>query len=200
MTVHWTSVEIVTLAVDALTPLTVAGLGIFVARTGHRIEQVQWANQIVVTRRLEIFGQIAPGLNKLLCFATFVGGWKEIQPGEVVAIKRQLDEAIYSNRVLFSPGLFARYTEFMETLFAMYEAADQDAPICAPIHSALGNRRNMSWWEESMSSLFSQTKIADMNTIRIAYDKLADEFRAELYVTHQDRPIFRTKGGEDVRR
>ena len=56
---------------DALTPLTVAALGIFIARASRRIEQVQWANQTVVTRRLDIFGQLAPGLNQLLCFATF---------------------------------------------------------------------------------------------------------------------------------
>jgi hypothetical protein len=64
-------VPIATLAVEALTPLTVAGLGLFIVRAGRRIEQVQWANQIVVTRRLEIFAQVAPGLNQLLCFATF---------------------------------------------------------------------------------------------------------------------------------
>jgi hypothetical protein len=62
--------------------------------------------QTVVTRRLDIFGQLAPGLNQLLCFATFAGGWKEIQPRQAIAIKRQLDETMYSNRVLFSEQLF----------------------------------------------------------------------------------------------
>ncbi len=46
----WTSGQIVTLAVDALTPLTVARLGVFFARSSRRIEQIQWANQTVVTR------------------------------------------------------------------------------------------------------------------------------------------------------
>lgn len=62
----WTGAQIATLAVDALTPLTVAGLGLFFARAGRRVEQVQWANQTVVTRRLDIFAQLAPGLNQLL--------------------------------------------------------------------------------------------------------------------------------------
>ena len=43
MASSWNSVEIATLAVAALTPLTVAGLGYFVARTGRRIERIQWA-------------------------------------------------------------------------------------------------------------------------------------------------------------
>src|SRR5580658_8668625 len=71
----WTSVQIVTVVVDALTPLTVAGLGAYLARASRRIEQVQWANQTVVTRRLDIFAELAPGLNQLLCFATFVASW-----------------------------------------------------------------------------------------------------------------------------
>jgi hypothetical protein len=99
------SLQIATLAVEALTPLTVAGLGIFVARAGRRIEAVQWANQTVVTRRLDIFAKLAPCLNQLLCFATFVGGWKEIQPTQAIAIKRQLDETMYANKVLFSGEL-----------------------------------------------------------------------------------------------
>jgi hypothetical protein len=103
----WTSLEIATVAVDALTPIAVAGLGVVFARTSRRLEQVQWANQTLVTRRMDIFSQLAPGLNQLLCFATFVGGWKEIQPRQAIAIKRRLDEIMYANKVLFSDELVA---------------------------------------------------------------------------------------------
>jgi hypothetical protein len=72
---QWNSVEIATLAVAAVTPVTVAVVGYFVARASKRLGHVQWANQTVLTRRLEIFNQVAPHLNQLLCFATFVGGW-----------------------------------------------------------------------------------------------------------------------------
>jgi len=37
--------QIVTVIVDALTPLAVAGLGVFFARASRRIEQVQWARK-----------------------------------------------------------------------------------------------------------------------------------------------------------
>lgn len=113
MTAEWTGVQVATLAVAALTPVTVVGLGVLVAMAGRRIEQVQWGNQTVVTQRLAIFTQLAPGLNRLLCFATFVGGWKEIQARDVIALKRQLDETMYANRVLFSDELFAAYHRYM---------------------------------------------------------------------------------------
>jgi hypothetical protein len=190
MAASWDSVQIVTLAVAALTPLTVAGLGIFIARASRRIEQVQWANQTVVARRLEIFAELAPGLNKLLCFGTFVGGWKEIEPGQVIALKRQLDETMYASKVLFSGELFAAYHQFMTTMFAMWATTDADAHLRAPIDSKWGNRRHMPWWEDTMTSLFTASNAASIDDIQNAHDQLAERFRAELYVTHQTRPIL----------
>jgi hypothetical protein len=190
MAASWNSLQIATLAVEALTPLTVAGLGVFIARASRRIEQVQWANQTVVTRRLEIFAQVAPGLNQLLCFATFVGGWKEIQPRQAIALKRKLDETMYASKVLFSDQLFAAYHRFMTTLFAMYATTGADAHLRAPIDSQWGNRRNMPWWEDSMSSLFSTGSAASLDDIQAALDQLAQRFRAELYVTQQTRPLL----------
>src|SRR5580658_4230650 len=188
----WTSVQIVTVVVDALTPLTVAGLGFYVARASRRIEQVQWANQTVVTRRLDIFAQLAPGLNQLLCFATFVGGWKEIQPHQAIATKRQLDETMYANRVLFSDQLFAAYHQFMTTLFAMYASTGADALLRAPIDSKWGDRRKLSWWDESMGGLFAATA-ASLDDIQVAHDQLSERFRADLYVTRQTEPLLATQ-------
>lgn len=191
MASSWSSVQIVTLVVDALTPIVVAGLGFYLARVSRRIAQIQWANQTVVSRRLDIFGQLAPGLNQLLCFATFVGGWKEIQPRQAITLKRQLDETMYANRVLFSEQLFEAYHHFMATLFAMYATTDADAHLHAPINSKWGDRRNMPWWnEESMAGLFSPGDPATLEDIQAAHDQLSQRFRAELYVTRQNQPLL----------
>jgi hypothetical protein len=63
---------------------------------GIGLDQVRWANQTVVTRRLEIFSEIAPALNKLLCFATFVGRWKEIEPQHAIDADAHLRAPIES--------------------------------------------------------------------------------------------------------
>ena len=60
MAASWTGLQIATLAVDALNPVTVAAPGVVLARTSRRIEQVQWASQTVVTRRPDIFAQLGP--------------------------------------------------------------------------------------------------------------------------------------------
>jgi hypothetical protein len=186
----WSSVQIATVAVAALTPLTVAGLGVLLARTSRRIEQVQWANQTVVTRRLDIFAQLAPGLNQLLCFATFVGGWKELEPAAVIAIKRRVDETMYANRVLFSQPLFDAYRHFMATLFATWTTVGADALLRAPITSQWGDRRNLRWWNDAMALQFSTDDPADNDLIQAAYDQLSERFRADLYVTRQNQPLL----------
>jgi hypothetical protein len=186
----WSSVQVATLVVDALTPIAVAGLGIFLARASRRLEQVQWANQTVVTRRLEIFADIAPDLNKLLCFATFVGGWKELEPAAVIAIKRHLDETMYANRVLFSQPLFDAYRHFMTTLFATWTTVGADALLRAPIASQWGDRRNLRWWNDAMALMFSADDPAANEAIQTAYDQLSERFRADLYVTRQNQPLL----------
>jgi len=185
----WNSVQIVTVIVAAATPVTVAILGVIFARASRKIEQVQWANQTVVTRRLEIFADIAPDLNKLLCFATFVGGWKELEPAAVIAIKRRLDETMYANRVLFSQPLFDAYRHFMTTLFATWTTVGADALLRAPIASQWGDRRNLRWWNDAMARLFTDDPV-DYQAIQAAYDQLSERFRADLYVTRQNQPLL----------
>jgi len=85
-----------------------------------RIEQAQWASQKVVEYRLKVFETVAPKLNKLLCFYTFVGRWKELTQSDVLILKRELDEAFYVNRALFSSALLNEYQSFTRTLFEMY--------------------------------------------------------------------------------
>jgi len=187
----WNSVEIVTLVVGALTPITVVVLGVLFTRASRRIEQVQWANQTVVTHRLNVFDKLAPGLNQLLCFATFVGSWKEIDPRKAIAIKRDLDQTMYANKVLFSDELFAAYHRFMTVLFAMFSTTGADAKVRAPIESNWGSRRDLRWWDDAMSDLFTDDPVS-LKEIQDAYDELSQQFRADLYVTSQGRPLLTT--------
>ena len=183
-------VAIAQVVVDGLTPLAVVGLGIFVARAGRRIQQLQWANQTVVARRLDVFKDVAPLINKLLCFGTFVGGWKEITPRDAIATKRKLDEAMYANRLLFSDEFFSAYAHFMATMFDMYANTDADAHIKAPIDSVWGDRRNMPYWQPGMENLFSDKAMTTPEAIQAAHDQLTQHFRTELYVTDQGRLLL----------
>jgi hypothetical protein len=189
----WNSVQIVTVIVAAATPVTVAVLGVIFARASRKIEQVQWANQTVVTRRLDIFDKLAPGLNQLLCFATFVGTWKDTDPRKAITIKRDLDQIMYANKVLFSDELFAAYHRFMTVLFDMFGTTGADAKVRAPIESKWGSRRDLDWWDDTMTGRFTAEAVS-LDDIQEAYDALGEQFRANLYVTHQARPLLSTQG------
>jgi hypothetical protein len=116
MSNEWNSLEIVQLAMAALMPLALLGLGLLVAQNTRRLDSLRHTNESVVARRLEIFGEVAPKLNRLLCFTAFVGRWKEITPADVLDLKRDIDEVMYVNRLLFSDALFAAYQAFMATI------------------------------------------------------------------------------------
>lgn len=188
----WTSLEVAKLIVGLLTPLAVAVFGVVVDRRLRRVEAVQWANQTVVTRRVEIFSSVGPKLNQLLCFATFVGRWKEITPQVAVTVKRDLDEIMFANRVLFSNELFAAYHGFMTSMFAMYANTDTDAPIRVPITTALGDRRNLPWWisDPTVADRFTTSDASTPQQVQHAYEVLGQRWRADLYVTDTTNPLL----------
>ncbi len=189
MASEWNSLEIVQLASAAVVPLALLGLGLIVARNTRRLDSFQHANQTVVARRHEIFAAIAPKLNQLLCFMAFVGRWKEITPPDVLNLKRDIDEVMYTNRLLFSDTLFATYQAFMARLFAMYATIDGDALIRARISFDLGDRRNLPWWSASMAEMFAHDHICEPVEAQLAYDELSAAFREDLYVTDLSRPL-----------
>ena len=184
MSSPWTSLEVVKVAVSLLTPLTVVGLGFLIAGRTRRVDDLRWANQAVVQRRMELFQDLAPSLNKLLCFATFVGRWKELPPQAVLALKRELDEVVHTNRLLFSPEVFAAYSAFMSTFFEMWATVDGDALLKVAVSSRHGDRRNMPWWTPDMQLLFvDEQRRSTPEEVRQAYDALQAGLQRDLYVT-----------------
>jgi hypothetical protein len=172
----------VKLVVEILTPIAVVVLGVYVARATARIEQSQWASQKVVEYRLRVFEVVAPKLNALLCFYTFVGRWKEISAADVLRLKRELDEELYVYQMLFSPRLFEAYQGFMATLFKTYFLADHDALIRGFVVTDIGDRRLLDWWQPTSGDSFARDEIPSLDDVRSGYERLGEEFRVELYI------------------
>jgi hypothetical protein len=183
--------EVAQLVVAALMPLALLGLGVLVAKNTRRLDSLQHANQALVARRLELFEQVAPKLNRLLCFMAFLGRWKEITPADVLTLKRDADDVMYANRLLFSDRLFAAYQAFMWRLFAMYATVDGDALIRARIFTNLGDRQKLPWWRPFMVDMFAKDHICEPAEAQLLYDKLSVAFREDLYVTDLTRPLPR---------
>ena len=74
----WNSLEITKLLAGLVTPAVLAFIGIYIHRITKRFEHLQWRSQKLIETRLKIYEELAPQLNDLLCYFTYVGCWKTL--------------------------------------------------------------------------------------------------------------------------
>ena len=116
----WNSLEIAKIAASLLTPAALAIFGLFIQRVSRRFEDRRWVNQKVVEKRLEIYDQLAPGLNDILCYFTFVGCWKDLDPPDVVRMKRDMDRKVHLARPLFPASFSTACQAFLHECFTRF--------------------------------------------------------------------------------
>ena len=121
--------EWVKLLVSLATPLAVVAVGYFVNVRLRAIEERRWLNQKVIEKRLALFEQVAPKLNDLYCYFTYVGHWKELDPPAIVARKRDLDKVMHVYEPLFPRHLHVDYDAFMDNCFKTFGGSGTDARL-----------------------------------------------------------------------
>jgi len=147
----WSSLEIAKLVVAAATPVVVVLIGIVVSRAARRVEEAQWANRKLIERRLELYDEMARPLNDLYCFFHLVGHFREIEPPDAVARKRELDRAFYVNEFLMGPRFGELYRDFMTACFDMYTGFAQDAKLRSSVAAQRTERRE---WDDAWDACF----------------------------------------------
>jgi hypothetical protein len=110
-------------------PVVVAVVGYWLSRRLKLWEASQWRNQELIKARLQYYGQLAPMINDVMCYLTFVGRWKELTPPEVIKIKRDMDRVFFCVAPLFSQQAFDAYAGFVQACFDEYGEWGQDARI-----------------------------------------------------------------------
>ncbi len=177
----WNSLEVVKLVVSGLTPVVVLLLGIWISRLARRLEELQWANRTIVEWRIKVYDEVATLLNDLVCYFTFVGNWKELNPHQVVSLKRDLDKNIHIAAPLFSKRFLSLYFEFIHACFETYSGWGRDAQLRTPIdrhRKAAGDH-----WKKEWEELFSPAEnCIDPSVVRVAYQALMRDFAGELGV------------------
>jgi hypothetical protein len=116
----WNSLEVAKLAIGLLTPAAVAGLGFYLQNVAKRLENKQWANQKIVERRLAIYDEVAPMLNDLLCYFTYVGCWREMDPPVLIKLKRDLDKRLHLAAPLFPASWAENARAFTHACFKTF--------------------------------------------------------------------------------
>jgi hypothetical protein len=174
----WNTLEVAKLVVGFLTPCLLAGLGIYIHRVTKRFEDSQWRSQKLVENRLEIYSDLAPYFNDLLCYFTFIGGWKELDPPSVISLKRVLDKKIHLAAPLFSDEFLSCCTQFQSLCFETYNAWGFDARLrtfSGPREAVLAEK-----WDPNWSNLFADNDTTAPDEIQNAYKNVMDCFSREI--------------------
>jgi len=152
----WDSLEIIKLVIEFLTPVAVIGIGWFINRRLKQIELIQWSNQKIIEKRLALYDRLSPLLNRLLCFYTWIGYWREVSPKQVIETKRELDKEVYIYKHLLGDSFFVGYQNYMTLLFKTYTGPGEYPKILSFIEGPNGDRRIHSKykWKKEWDRLF----------------------------------------------
>lgn len=171
----WSSLQIVKVVIAALVPISVAVLGIIVAQLARRAQQREWINQKLIERRIGLVDEIGPLINRLYCYYTFRGDWKQTTPPEVIEIKRTLDRTVYSALPFITEQIRSAYDSYIDALYATWTAPGTDARLLTTIDSTDGNRRTLlaGTWLPEWNDLFADASRATKRPIiRARYNEL----------------------------
>ena len=179
----WNSLEVVKIIVSVLTPLSVLVFGWLINRRLKKLDHVQWSNQKLIEKRLALYDETSPLINKLYCFYMWVGYWKDITPEDVIKSKRILDKTINIYRHILGERFYNEYEALTKLLFKTYTGPGQDAKIKSYAACREGDRTkdasydwNNDWYEDFVT----ENEVADLKEIDRQYHKLMNVFRYSI--------------------
>lgn len=178
----WSWLEIAKLATGVLTPVTLAGLGVYIHRVTKRFEHIQWRNQKLIEKRLAVYDALAPDLNDILCYFTYVGCWRDLDPPSVVALKRTVDKKMYLAAPLFSDEFFRACMRFQELCYEPFAGWGRDALLRAKFERRKEARTKD--WRSDWDTYFS-ANVSDPKDISDAYKCVMAAFARDIEV-HSD--------------
>lgn len=175
----WNWLEVAKLIAGALTPVAVAVFGIYIHRVTKRFEHLQWRSQKLVEKRLAVYDDLAPHFNDLMCYFTYVGCWKELDPPAVVALKRTMDKKIHLAAPMFSKNFFSHCMVFQNLCFETYTGWGRDALLRMQFERR--EQARSSDWKAEWNDCFGKTP-SDPMKIRSAYADIMQIFAADIGV------------------
>ena len=183
--------EVLKIIISALTPVSVVIVGYYLNRRLKSIDNAQWQNRKIVEKRIDLYDQIAPNLNAILCFFHWFGHWKDMSPKDIIATKRELDRIVHIYRHLLSDDFYEAYTRFIKLTFKTYSAAGKDALILSKIVSSDGDRRKHAnyLWEHEYAELFLPSLASPKAEIHSAYNETMEELRSCIGILEPEKTL-----------
>lgn len=165
------------LAVLALVMMTV--LAFRFNRIIKSMKKKQWSNQKLVEKRMEVYDRMVPRLNDIYSFFCYVGNWNEINPLDILRLKRDLDKEMNMYARLFSDELSKKYTSFMLLCFVSKSGWEHDEKIKSLYEL---RQEKCAGWDDDWIQYFDTNNVVEATRIRERYDELTDSFKNDLVV------------------
>jgi hypothetical protein len=139
---------------DALAAIGALATPVVVLVLGYVFSKRQSRSEGLLNARFEYYERLAPQLNTLMCYMTFIGDWTRHSPADVIALKRSLDRQFYCALPLFSDPVGEAYRAFMNSCFQTFNAWGKEPLIVSNAY-----RRRAAWsggaeWDDRWDEMF----------------------------------------------
>lgn len=114
-------------AIAETTPSQLAALKLAVLRWTQAIETRP--SDKIIERRLAIYDDLAPLLNDVLCYFTYLGCWNELDPPQLITVKRKIDNRLLLATPFFPPGFLAACRAFQHECFETVAGSQVEARL-----------------------------------------------------------------------
>lgn len=175
----WNWLEVARLFAGLLMPAALTFLGVYIQRAAKRFDHILWRSQKLIEKRLSVYDSLGPDLNDLLCYFTYVGCWRDLDPPTVISLKRSVDKKFYLAAPLFSEAFFTVGMEFLDLCFHTYSGWGTDARLRTKFDNRQKARPND--WKTDWSNCFS-AEVSNPSEIRAAYKKMMEVFACDIGV------------------
>lgn len=176
---NWSWLEICKIVAGALTPAALLVIGVYVHRVTKRFEHIQWRSQKLIEKRLAIYDDLAPLFNDVLCYFTYVGAWRDIDPHRIIELKRIIDKKSHLAAPLFSKDFFPACMKFQSLCYETYNGWGKDALLKTKFHRRRECRGEH--WKDEWDTCFSANP-ADASEVRTAYLEIMRVFTKDIGV------------------
>jgi hypothetical protein len=181
--------ELAQLAVQALVPITLAGIGYVIQRGLKATDQNQWGSRIVIEKRIKIFEDSSHDLNKLLCFAIVSGEWDKLTVDDLRQTKLRLDRLIHSNRFILGDELVDRYKRFIHSVFDELTPIGEPARFVRPTTDKDPDFQHPKLSDPAWFLTFSSDQKKPIEEIKKSYLDLGQAFGKSFKIVDLDKPV-----------
>lgn len=175
----WSSLDKAKFILSIFTTVFTALLTIGILYYGNKIENSKWKNQTLISKKIELYDNMMPKLNDILCYFNQYGTYKDYTPLEIIKLKRELNKTFYTNKSFLPKSLQKEYIKFIDTLCFEPYGGSWDSRLRM---NAVYNRRGYieqhgdSLWNEQWNKKLFTGEKSDRITISKSYDKIMTLF------------------------